>query len=401
MNPFSLRTTGINTSTGSAWSSKAKHPPHISLDLGRASDRIAASDIEGRPSPRAFGCKLRDRAEQPAVRERLVSACASGASQTVLRVAILTSLLCLLFASSSLAQTETPGPAQDPNNTQRIRRGKPLKSEVDITLVNVTVTDPYGRLVTGLEQDSFRVFEDNVEQEIVRFSSEDVPISIGVIFDMSGSMTDKIDKSRLAAVQFFRTANPQDEFFLVDFNDRAQLASPFTASVDELQNRLMFTSAHGATALYDGIYLGLSQMKGAHNAKKALLIISDGGDNHSRYSQSDVRNFVREADVQIYAIGLYTPGGGPTPEEQAGPTLLSDLTTMTGGRSFAVRQIGELPDIASKISMELRNQYVIGYRPSDRAHDGKWRKIKVKLHPPKGLPPLTVFARSGYFGPGH
>jgi Ca-activated chloride channel homolog len=380
---------------------RGKHPPHIALALELLSVRIAYSDIGGRPSPGTSGGTLEDRAVQPAVRGRLVADCARHVARTALRSAVFASVLCSALASTSWGQSTKPGPTPDPNNTQRIQRGKPLKSEVDITLVNVTVTDPYGRLVTGLEQDSFRVFEDNIEQEIVRFSSEDVPISIGVIFDMSGSMADKIDKSRLAAVQFFRTANPQDEFFLVDFNDRAQLASPFTASVDELQNRLMFTSAHGATALYDGIYLGLSQMKGAHNTKKALLIISDGGDNHSRYTQSDVRSFVKEADVQIYAIGLYTPGGGPTPEEQQGPALLTDLTTMTGGRTFGVRQLGELPDIASKISMELRNQYVIGYRPTDKAHDGKWRKIKVKLHPPKGLPPLTVFARSGYFGPGH
>ena len=178
----------------------------------------------------------------------------------------------------------------------------------------MSVTDPYGRLVTGLEQENFRVFEDNIEQEIVRFSSEDVPISIGVIFDMSGSMADKIEKSRLAAVQFFRTANPQDEFFLVNFNDRAQLANTFTASVEELQSHLMFTAARGETALLDGIYLGLSEMKGAHNTKKALLIISDGGDNHSRYTETDIRKYAREADVQIYAIGLYEPGGGPTPK---------------------------------------------------------------------------------------
>ncbi|MGH7837202.1 MAG: VWA domain-containing protein, partial [Candidatus Binataceae bacterium] len=146
-----------------------------------------------------------------------------------------------------------------------------------MTLVPVTVVDPYGRIVTGLDQENFRVFEDNTEQEIVRFESDDVPISIGVIFDMSGSMADKVEKSRLAAVQFFRTSNPQDEFFLVNFNDRAQLISQFTPSVEDLQNRLMFTSAHGMTALFDGIYLGLSQMKGAHNARKALLIISDGG----------------------------------------------------------------------------------------------------------------------------
>jgi len=270
-----------------------------------------------------------------------------------------------------------------------------------MTLVNVTVTDPYSRLVTGLEQENFRVFEDGAEQEIVRFSSEDVPVSIGVVFDMSGSMTDKIDKSRLAAVQFFRTANPQDEFFLINFNDRAQLVSPFTGSVEELQNRLMFTSAHGMTAMLDGIYLGLSQMKGAHNTKKALLIISDGGDNHSRYTETDIRKFVQEADVQIYAIGLYEQDGGATIEERDGPGLLGDLTQMTGGRTFAVHSMSDLPDIAAKISMELRNQYVLGYKPGNHARDGKWRKIKVKLRPPKGLPPLNVYARTGYFAPGH
>jgi Ca-activated chloride channel family protein len=265
----------------------------------------------------------------------------------------------------------------------------------------VVVTDPYGRLVTGLEHNNFRIFENNIEQEILRFSSEDVPISIGVIFDMSSSMANKIEKSRLAAVQFFRTANPQDEFLLINFNDRAQLASTFTGSVEDLQSRLMFTAAHGETALLDGIYLGLSEMKGAHNTKKALLIISDGGDNHSRYSEADIRKYAREADVQIYAIGLFEPGGGVTTEEQLGPSLLGDLTQETGGRAFTVASMEDLPDIASKISMELRNQYVVGYRPSDRNRDGKWRKIKVKLRPPKGLPPLTVYAKTGYYAPGH
>jgi Ca-activated chloride channel homolog len=310
-------------------------------------------------------------------------------------------VLALLFCAPAGAQDTTAPVGPETLNPQRIQKGKPLTTETEMTLVNVTVTDPYGRLVTGLEQENFRVFEDGVEQEVDRFSSEDVPVSIGVIFDMSGSMADKIDKSRLAAVQFFRTANPQDEFFLIDFNDRAQLVSPFTESVEELQNRLMYTSAHGMTALFDGIYLGLSQMKGAHNTKKALLIISDGGDNHSRYTEADVRKFVQEADVQIYAIGLYEPGGGPTPEERDGPALLSELTQMTGGRTFAVHSLNDLPDIATKISMELRNQYVIGYKPSNHAHDGKWRKVKVKLRPPKGLPPLNVYARTGYFAPGH
>lgn len=308
-------------------------------------------------------------------------------------------LLFSTLVSPARAQVAAVGP-ENPA-PQKIQKGQPIRSETEMTLVGASVTDPLGRLVTGLERENFRVFEDGIEQEVVQFSSEDVPVSIGVIFDMSGSMTDKIDKSRQAAVQFFRTANPQDEFFLVNFNDRAQLISPFTASVDDLQDRLMYTAAHGLTALYDGVYLGLSQMRGAHNTKKALLILSDGGDNHSRYTDGEIRKFVREADVQIYAIGLFEPGGGPTPEERAGPSLLEDLTEMTGGRVFAVQNLNELPDIATKISMELRNQYVLGYRPSDRAHDGKWRKIKVKLNPPKGLPPLTVSAKSGYFAPGH
>jgi Ca-activated chloride channel homolog len=311
-------------------------------------------------------------------------------------------LLAVPLASPSWGQQAPAGPATPPpEDSFKIHKGQPIKSEVEMTLVGASVTDPMGRLVTGLEQEHFRVFEDGVEQEIIRFSSEDVPVSIGVIFDMSGSMTDKIDKSRQAAVQFFRTANPQDEFFLVNFNDRAQLISPFTESVDDLQNRLMYTAAHGLTALYDGVYLGLSQMRGARNTKKALLILSDGGDNHSRYSETEIRKFVREADVQIYAIGLFDPDGGPTVEERQGPSLLADLTMMTGGRTFAVNNLNELPDIASKISMELRNQYVLGYRPSHLMHDGKWRKIKVKLRPPKGLPPLNVSAKSGYFAPGH
>ena len=279
-----------------------------------------------------------------------------------------------------------------------------IKKDARLVLVSATVTDPYGRLVTGLDQENFQVYENGQEQEIMRFAEEDVPISIGVIFDLSGSMSDKIAKSRMAAVQFFKTANPADEFFLVDFNDRAELATPFTHSISELQNRLLFSGARGSTALLDAVYLGLTEMKGAHNARKALLIISDGGDNHSRYDEADVKRFVRESDTQIYAIGLYDPvADRSTPEEQNGPEMLHEMTDMTGGRTFNVGEesLDDLPDIAAKISMELRNEYVLGYRPSDKTNDGKWRKIKVKLRPPRGLPPLTVYARNGYYAPNH
>jgi Ca-activated chloride channel homolog len=281
--------------------------------------------------------------------------------------------------------------------------GSTLHVDVDMAMVNVTVTDPYNRLVTGLDPDNFRVYEDNVEQEIVTFSSEDVPISIGVIFDFSGSMSNKVGKAREAALQFFKTANPQDEFFLVSFNERAELTSAFTNSVEDLQSRLMLTSPKGRTALLDAIYLGLSEMRGAHNGKRALLILSDGGDNHSRYNENDIKRLVREADTQLYAIGIFDPLGSRnrTPEELKGPSLLSEVTEMTGGRVFAVERIEDLPDIATKIGMELRNQYVLGYRPSNKAHDARWRKIKIKLRAPRGLPPLTVFAKTGYYAPSH
>jgi Ca-activated chloride channel family protein len=288
---------------------------------------------------------------------------------------------------------DTPG--------QVIKQGKSVHIDVDLALVNVTVNDPYNRLVTGLESENFRVFENNVEQEIQYFSSEDVPISIGVIFDLSGSMVNKIGKAKEAALQFFKTANPQDEFFLVSFNERAELMSTFTNTVEDLQNRLLSASAKGRTALLDAIYLGLSQMRTARNAKRALLIISDGGDNHSRYDENDIKRLVREADTQLYSVGIFDPLGyrNRTPEELNGPSLLSEVTEMTGGRAFEVENANELPDIATKIGKELRNQYILGYHPSNKSHDARWRKIKVKLRPPKGLPPLSVYAKTGYYAP--
>ena len=302
----------------------------------------------------------------------------------------------LAVAQSSVSDDvkhDTPG--------QLIKPGQSLHIDVDLALVNVTVTDPYDRLVTGLEPDNFRIFENSVEQEIQYFSSEDVPISIGVIFDLSGSMANKVDKAREAASQFFKTANPQDEFFLVSFNERAELMSGFTSSVEDLQSRILSAPARGRTALFDAIYLGLNQMRTARNGKRALLIMSDGGDNNSRYTEKDIKRLVREAGTQLYSVGIFDPfaNRSRTPEELSGPSLLSEVTELTGGRAFSVENINELPDIAAKIGAELRNQYILGYRPSNKLHDARWRKIKVKLRAPKGLPPLSVYAKTGYYAP--
>jgi len=275
---------------------------------------------------------------------------------------------------------------------------RPMKVDVDLVLVPVTITDPMNRLVTGLEQDNFEVYEGTEKQAIKHFSSEDVPISLGVIFDISGSMSNKIEKSREAVVEFFRTANPQDEFFMVSFSDKPELLSDFTSSVEDIQAKLVYLQPKGRTALMDAIYMGLHQMRKAHHEKKALLIISDGGDNHSRYTESEIKSMVKEADVQIYGIGIFD-SAPTTPEERSGPITLSDITDVTGGRTFTIDNPNELADVATKIGIELRNQYVLGYRPTRPARDGKWRKIKVKLIPPKGLPPLHVYAKTGYYAP--
>jgi VWFA-related protein len=306
--------------------------------------------------------------------------------------------------------------AQDPPPVSITPRARPAKDNaesildrrpnirIDATLVTVPVVVTQagnGRLLTGLEKKNFKLTEDKVEQEILSFSSEDAPLSVGVVFDASGSMGGKLQRSREAVAQFMKTANPEDEFFLVQFNDRPELTMPFTSDSGQIQNRLTFLQSKGSTALLDGVYTAMNEMKKARNGRKAILIISDGGDNNSRYTENEVKNFVREADVQIYAIGIYEAAGarGRTPEELSGPGLLADITESTGGRHFAVDNLADLPEVAAKIGLELRNQYVLGYTPKNIARDGKYRKVEVKLMNVSKLPPLRARFREGYYAP--
>ncbi|HUS08418.1 MAG TPA: VWA domain-containing protein [Bryobacteraceae bacterium] len=291
-------------------------------------------------------------------------------------------------------------PSADPLANKE-KRGANIRVDTTLVLVNVTVTDPLGRSVTGLDKEHFRLFEEKVEQKISQFSSEDAPLSVGLVFDASGSMNNKLAKSRQAAAEFFKTANPEDEFFLVHFNDKPELVVPFTTNTEEIQNRLTFTQAKGRTALLDALYLAMNQMKKARNPRKTVLILSDGGDNSSRYTESEIKNLVREADVQVYAIGIFEPigGRGRTAEELSGPGLLTELAEQTGGRHFPVENLNELPDIAAKIGIELRNQYVLGYAPVNQQKDGKYRRVKVQLQQPRGLPPLKAYFRLGYYAP--
>ena len=271
-----------------------------------------------------------------------------------------------------------------------------LRVDTTLVLVPVSVNDPLNRPVTGLEKENFRVYEDRVEQKIAAFSSEDEPIAVGLVFDTSGSMGEKLKRSRMAAREFFKFADPQDEYFLVEFDDAPRLEVPLTKDTGQIEEQLVFSRSHGSTALLDAIYLALHEMKKSKMNKKALLIISDGGDNHSRYSVTEVNNVVRESDTLIYSMGVF--GGGSTPEEAGGPGLLSKISEQTGGRMFEANP-AELPDIAKNIGIELRNRYVVGYYPKNTAHDGKYRRVSVKISPPRGLPPLQAHWRLGYYAP--
>jgi len=293
--------------------------------------------------------------------------------------------------------TTTPAPLEG-KKAMTARPNERIRVDVNLVLVPVTVTDPLNRLVTGLERQDFFLYENNALQKIKSFSSEDAPVSIGIIFDLSGSMTDKINRARNSILEFLRTANPQDEFFVIGFNDRPELITDFTNNVDNIEARLLTVKPGHRTALLDAIYFGLNKMKQAKNERKALLVVSDGGDNRSRYTENEVRAVVRESDVQIYSIGIFDQYA-PTREEQLGPILLHDVSEETGGQLFRVDDLADMADIATKISAELRNQYVLGYRSEDIKRDGKWRKLKVKLVPPEGLPQLTVHARTGYYAP--
>jgi Ca-activated chloride channel homolog len=291
----------------------------------------------------------------------------------------------------------SPVPASSVVNAG-LKRVDPMKVKVDLVLVPVTITDPMNRLVTGLDKDNFAIYQDKNPQVIRDFSSEDAPVSIGLIFDMSGSMNTKIEKAREAVSEFLKAANPQDEFFMITFADRPEQIAPFTQNVSDIESRLLYTVPKGRTALLDAIYLGVNKMRDAKYPRRALLIISDGGDNHSRYTENEIRSLVREADISIYAIGIYDHFF-PNEEERLGPELLSDITGITGGRAYAIDNPNDLADVATKIGIELRNQYVLAYRPSKSQHDGKWHRIKVKLIPPKGLPPLKVYAKTGFYAP--
>lgn len=276
-----------------------------------------------------------------------------------------------------------------------------FQAHADLVLIPVTVTDNVNRFVLGLQKEDFRLFEDGVEQNVSLFSGEDAPLSIGLAFDKSMSMAYKLGSSRDAASQLLNALNKDDETFLVEFADVAKLSVAFTAQPEQIRTVLKNAKAAGQTALLDAIETGLDAMKGAKNSRKAIVVISDGGDNSSHYTAAQIESLVRQADVQIYVMGVFEPVfTGLTAEEVSGPRLLSEIANQTGGRAFAASNPADMPSVASRIAVELRNQYVLGYYPKNKARDGKYRNVEVKISQPPGLgSPLKVHWRLGYYAP--
>jgi Ca-activated chloride channel homolog len=296
---------------------------------------------------------------------------------------------CLAAYAQQNPQPRTPPPGQKDDPVSKIT--------TEVVTLSVTVTDQYNRLVTGLDKGHFEVFEDKVKQEIRYFRDEDVPVSVGIVFDVSGSMKGKLDRARDALKAFVQTSHDQDDFFLVGFNQRANLLSEFVDG-DALIAKLTLVDPKGQTALYDASYLAVEKVKAGRHQKRAMLLISDGQDNSSRYTYGELRKLLKEANVQIYCLGIVEMGGASGSSlDLQGQSILEEIAQVTGGKAFFPRSAAELEDATTRIALELRHQYSIGYEPTNVARDGKWRKINVKVKPPRGLPSLSVRSKEGYY----
>ncbi len=275
-----------------------------------------------------------------------------------------------------------------------------LRVDSSLVLIPAQVTTHDGTPLMGLEKKDFRIYEDDSEQEITYFAKDDAPVSVGLLFDASGSMKNKKQKSSEAAEAFFRTANTEDEFFLVEFDDHPKLVVPFTQDTGLLYHEITRARPYGRTSLFDAIHMALEIMKTAKHDRKALVIVSDGGDNRSRHTFKAIKGDVLEADVQLYAMGIFEDEGPAqgSPEESNGPQLLDQLAELTGGRHFPVFNLGNLPEVSSKIGKLLRNRYLLGYHPTNAARDGRYRSVKLEVAPPED-PGVRVQYRKGYYAP--
>jgi Ca-activated chloride channel family protein len=293
---------------------------------------------------------------------------------------------------------QPPKPTPDSQKLGKELDRQELIINTDLVTFTVTVTDTYGRYVSGLNKSAFSVFDDKLPQDISFFSDDDAPVSVGVIFDVSGSMSgDKIRRAREALSRFIQTSHNSDEYFLIAFNSRAQLLLDRTRDGNQVLDKLTFVQTRNNTALYDACYLGVEKVQRGAHPKRALLLISDGQDNDSRYTFSEVRRLLKESDVVLYSIGILSGSDAGSSLGMEGQGILDELSNVSGGKAFFPRTAAEMDDIFEQIALELRHQYSIGYKPTNFSNDGRWHHIKVKITPPRGLPRLFVRSKEGYY----
>ena len=328
----------------------------------------------------------------------MVRKCFEPILQTILSLSLV-----LLAPPTSLPQSRE-GPdaisgvtGEGASDTTSVARQQKLRVSVDLVLVPVTVTDALNRPQTNLSREDFTVYDDGQAQQIRHFSVEDSPISVGLLLDVSNSMQDKIETERAAVEEFFKNANPEDDYFAITFNNRPRVLSDVTQSINGIETELGLIQPSGSTALLDAVYLGVSKLQTAQYPRRALVIISDGGDNSSRYKMREIKSLVAESDVMVYAIGMFDSGLFKSFEEAMGKRWLSTMTDVTGGRTTAVETLAKVPEACAQLSRELRSQYVLGYRPSDAVGDGKWRKIKIVVSSRSGADQFRSYYRRGYY----
>jgi Ca-activated chloride channel homolog len=313
-------------------------------------------------------------------------------------------ILLVFLLPFALALTEAQAQSDDfgPNLRGRVVRtpanpSADLKVNVNLTLVPVTVLDSMGRSVTGLTPRNFRVFDNSHQVPIASFARQDEPIAVGLVFDCSRSMNDKFKNEREAPRQLFRQLGPEDESFLITVSDWAELRTPLTRDLGDISNTLVFTHPNGTTPLLDGVHMGLLQLRKSELSRKALVVVSDGGDNNSRYTLHEIDALAAESDAQIFTILLYD--NPQAPEEVSGPDLLDHIASKSGGVNFTIQKIEDIHDAMAKIGVSLHNQYVLGYYPPEDGRSGQYRKIAVQLLVPPGTPRLSIYARRGYYAP--
>ncbi len=311
------------------------------------------------------------------------------------RTAAWFAIVSLLPLASQAQQVSIPSRPSRKSSAKKQAEPEPTsKLRVDTSLVQVpvTVTDKLGRPIVGLEKENFRVFDNRVEQTVVQFASDDETVAVGFVFDVSGSIGGRMRQYQLAAHEFFKIAEPEDEFCLVTFESSPKLAVPLTRHAGEIEYQIMMTRSRGMTALFDAVYLAANEIRKSKLKKKALILVSDGGENHSRYTLAELKNALRETDVLLYSIG-------PSPDFSQGDNngrLLKNLSEMTGGRLI---QIGgsDLADLSQKIIVDLRNRYVLYYSPLDKTRDGRYHRIELQMVSPRGVGKLTAHWRTGYY----